>query len=226
MISLTEDKRMLGYESLNSYSNIFHFVTTRRGGYSEGAYASFNCSHYSGDEPERVCLNRKLLLEALPQSLVELVVPVQTHGTEILHIEDTFTGLSPEQKEKSLYGIDALITAEPGYCICISTADCVPVLMYDRTHQAIAAVHAGWRGTVKRIVEKTLDKMAVLYGTRGEDVQAYIGPGISLDAFEVGDEVYEAFEAAGFDMACIARRDEKWHLDLWEATGCSCCLKE
>ena len=163
MISLTEDKRMLGYESLSSYSNISHFVTTRRGGYSEGAYASFNCSHYSGDEPERVCLNRKLLLEALPQSLVELVVPVQTHGTEILHIEDTFTGLSPEQKEKSLYGIDALITAEPGYCICISTADCVPVLMYDRTHQAIAAVHAGWRGTVAHILRSTLEKMRRIF---------------------------------------------------------------
>ena len=102
MISLTEDKRMLGYESLSSYSNISHFVTTRWGGYSEGAYASFNCSHYSGDEPERVWLNRKLLLEALPQSLVELVVPVQTHGTEILHIEDTFTGLSPEQKNRCM----------------------------------------------------------------------------------------------------------------------------
>ena len=59
--------------------------------------------------------------------------------------------------------------------------------------------------------------MVELYGTKGEDVQAYIGPGISLDDFEVGDEVYEAFEVAGFDMACIARRDEKWHLDLWEA---------
>ena len=83
MISLTKDKRMLGYESLSSYSNISHFVTTRRGGYCDGFYASFNCSQYSGDEPERVCLNRKLLLEPLPQSLVELVVPVQTHGTEI-----------------------------------------------------------------------------------------------------------------------------------------------
>lgn len=111
-------------------------------------------------------------MEALPQSLVELVVPVQTHGTEILHIEDTFTGLSPEQKEKSLYGIDALITSEPGYCICISTADCVPVLMYDRTHQAIAAVHAGWRGTVAHILRGTLEKMHCIFGTEGKDVIA------------------------------------------------------
>ena len=68
-------------------------------------------------------------------------------------------------------------------CLCISTADCIPVLCYDTRRKVIAAIHAGWRGTVKRIVEKTLDKMVELYGTKGEDVQAYIGPGISLDVF-------------------------------------------
>ena len=62
-------------------------------------------------------------------------------------------------------------------CLCISTADCIPVLCYDTRRKVIAAIHAGWRGTVKRIVEKTLDKMVELYGTKGEDVQAYIGPG-------------------------------------------------
>lgn len=159
-------------------------------------------------------------MEALPQSLVELVVPVQTHGTEILHIEDTFTGLSPEQKEKSLYGIDALITAEPGYCICISTADCVPVLMYDRTHQAIAAVHAGWRGTVAHILRDTLEKMHRIFGTEGKDVTACIGPSISLESFEVGEEVYEAFKEQDFDMLRISTwngQTGKHHLDLWEA---------
>ena len=118
---------------------------------------------------------------------------------------------------KQLEGVDAMVSDMEQVCLCISTADCIPVRCYDIRRKVIAAIHAGWRGTVKRIVEKTLDKMAALYGTKGEDVQAYIGPGISLNAFEVGDEVYEAFEAAGFDMACIARRDEKWHLDLWEA---------
>ena len=81
----------------------------------------------------------------------------------------------------------------------------------------IAAVHAGWRGTVGRIVEKTLEVMRLHYGTEGKDVVACIGPSISLESFEVGDEVYAAFEAAGFDMNRIARRYEKWHLDLWEA---------
>ena len=103
------------------------------------------------------------------------------------------------------------------FCLCVSTADCVPVLLYDKEKQVIAAVHAGWRGTVGRIVEKTIEVMRIQYGTEGKDLVACIGPSISLESFEVGDEVYAAFEEAGFDMARIARRYEKWHLDLWEA---------
>lgn len=220
MISLTEDKRMLGYELLSSYSNIFHFVTTRRGGCGEGAYSSFNCSHYCGDNPEHVRLNRERLLEGIPQRSVELIIPVQTHGTEILQIDGAFSHLSPEQKEKCLYGVDAVITSEPGYCICISTADCVPVLLYDRKRQAIGVVHAGWRGTVAYILRSTLQKMNHIFGTEGKDVVACIGPSISLEAFEVGEEVYEAFQNGGFDMPRISMwnvETEKHHIDLWEA---------
>ena len=93
----------------------------------------------------------------------------------------------------------------------------VYVLLYDKERQVIAAIHAGWRGTVGRIVEKTIEVMRIQYGTEGKDLVACIGPSISLESFEVGDEVYAAFEEAGFDMTRIARRYEKWHLDLWEA---------
>ena len=114
-------------------------------------------------------------------------------------------------------GVDALVSNLPKECLCISTADCIPVLCYDARHQAIAAIHAGWRGTVARIVSKALEKMRQVYGTEGKDVYACIGPGISQEAFEVGDEVYEAFRQAGFDMERIAVRKGKWHIDLWEA---------
>ena len=116
-----------------------------------------------------------------------------------------------------LEGIDALVTRLPGYCLCISTADCVPILLYDPHTQAIAAIHAGWRGTVSRIVENTLTLMSEQYGTKGKDLIACIGPSISLEAFEVGDEVYNAFHESGFDMNIIARKESKWHIDLWEA---------
>ena len=117
----------------------------------------------------------------------------------------------------NLEEVDALVTHLPGFCICVSTADCIPVLLYDKEKQVVAAVHAGWRGTVGRIVENTLQVMKKVYNSDGKDIIACIGPGISLDSFEVGDEVYQAFEDAGFDMPRISRKENKWHIDLWEA---------
>lgn len=219
MISLTKDKRMLGYESLISYSNISHFVTTRHGGCSQGAYASFNCTHYSGDDAEAVRRNRRLLMEGMPHQPKELVIPVQTHDTRCLLIGEEYLVASLSSRQEMLQGIDALITREPGYCLCISTADCVPALVYDRRHHAIAAIHAGWRGTVESIVLRTLSRMKTEFGTEGEDIIACIGPSISLESFEVGEEVYEAFRQKGFDMPRISMRNEKTgkpHIDLWE----------
>lgn len=109
-------------------------------------------------------------------------------------------------KAATLEGVDAVMTDVPKVCVSVSTADCIPILIYDRVHHAVAAVHAGWRSTVLRIPEAVLQAMAGAYGTRPQDVEAAIGPGISLEAFEVGDEVYEAFRTAGFPMEEIARR--------------------
>lgn len=220
MISLTKDRKMLGYELLSAYPNISHFVTTRRGGCSVGTYASFNCSPYSGDEPEKVEQNRRLLVEALPEEPRQWVIPFQTHGTRVFVVKEEFVQASPEQQRDLLNGVDALITNEPGCCLCISTADCIPVLLYDKKHQTVGAVHAGWRGTVEYIIGHTLEKMRAVYGTDGSDVIACIGPGISLQSFEVGNEVYEAFRLNGFDMTRIASLNSdthKYHIDLWEA---------
>lgn len=207
---LTSDKRMLEYGILKPYSNIFGFSTTRHGGCGEGAYATFNCTHYCGDRPENVSKNLENLAALLPERPDVFVIPRQTHTTNVRVITDV-----PSQEE--LQEVDAVVTHRKGFCLCVSTADCVPVLLYDKVRGVIAAVHAGWRGTVGRIVEKTLEVMKSHYGTEGEDVVACIGPSISLESFEVGDEVYQAFAEAGFDMERIARKYEKWHLDLWEA---------
>lgn len=220
MISLTKDKRMLGYASLNVYPNILHFVTTRQGGCGEGAYATFNCSHYCGDSPEHVQQNRRMLLDGLSCKPKELVIPIQVHGTEILCIDNAYLSASREQKERMLNGVDALITRETDCCLCVSTADCVPVLLYDKAHQVVAVVHAGWRGTVAGIVRDTLKRMNVLFGTEGGGVIVCIGPSISLDSFEVGEEVYEAFREKGFDMPRISmwnQKTDKHHIDLWES---------
>lgn len=217
MIHLTTDKRMLEYSSMKPYSNIFCFSTTRHGGYSSGEYASFNCNSFCGDNPAAVEENRKLLCRLMPEQPRRLIIPHQTHQTETRIVDEGFLSHPEEEQRQLLEGIDALTTDCKGVCICVSTADCVPILYYDTRQQAIAAIHAGWRGSVSRIVTRTLQVMRDAYGTRGEDLVACIGPSISPDAFEVGDEVYERFRSEGFDMDCIAIRREKWHINLWEA---------
>lgn len=221
MIALTEDKKMLGYEVITPYSNIFCFSTTRRGGFSKGEnYASFNCTPYTGDDAECVLKNQELLCRSMPQHPKELIIPFQTHSTNILIIDSNYLQADSNQRTEMLQEVDALITREPGCCLCISTADCIPILLYDRKNQVIAAAHAGWRGTVNYIAGHTLDKMRALFGTNGKDVMACIGPGISLPSFEVGDEVYEAFRMNGFPMEYISEwkpETHKHHIDLWAA---------
>ena len=143
-------------------------------------------------------------VEALGLRLEDLALPRQVHSDNVLWMNEAGR---PEET-------DAVITDKPGLCVCVKTADCIPVLLYDTRKRVVAAVHAGWRGTVSRIVQKTIKQMQPLNST---DIHAIIGPGISLEQFEVGDEVYEAFRDAGFPMERIARKAARWHIDLWEA---------
>ena len=201
---------MLEYGILKPYSNIFAFSTTRHGGCGEGVYGTFNCTYYCGDKPESVSANLEILASVLWVRPQVFVIPRQTHTTQIRIIKDV-------PKPEDLQDVDAVVTHLNGFCLCVSTADCVPVLLYDTSRHVIAAIHAGWRGTVGRIVEKTIEVMKSHYGSEAKDIVACIGPSISLESFEVGDEVYASFEEAGFDMSRIARKYAKWHLDLWEA---------
>ena len=197
------------------------FSSTRHGGYSEGCYGEFNINRYCGDSEEAVRQNRALLCQSLGIEYNRLLMPHQVHETEIVAIDEAFLGLSSEERKTRLEGVDALMTGVAGVCIGVSTADCIPVLLYDKVHRASCAIHAGWRGTVKRIVEKAVKTMDSVYGSRPSDIMAQVGPGISLDSFEVGDEVYEAFAKEGFQMEAISRKypvaggdREKWHIDL------------
>lgn len=212
-----DDNHLLIYDLPASQGRAVAFSTTREGGCSTGAYASLNCTAYTGDNPACVERNQQLLRDMLPYPPQELVIPYQTHGTSCLTIDETYLNVSAEQKQKMLQGVDALTTNHADICLCISTADCIPVLIYDQTHHAAAAIHAGWRGTVQRIVSQTLQQMQQRYGTEGKGCIACIGPGILLQAFETGDEVYEAFAAAGFPMSQLSYRHpstQKYHLDL------------
>ena len=154
----------------------------------------------------------------------ELPFPVvqahQVHGDVIREVT------SPSTTREDLEGVDALLTNIPGLAIGARTADCIPVLLYDEPHHAVAAVHAGWRGTVLAITAKAIRRMTALYGTDPASLKAIIGPGIGPDSFQVGEEVVDAFREAGFPMDTIhtyrgprieGTMEGGHHLDLWEA---------
>lgn len=196
----------LTYYQLSEH--VVAFSTTRQGGCSTGNYAAFNVNAYCGDDEEHIRANRKALCQLLGIDTERLVMPHQVHGTQAFRVDGP--------QEGTIEGVDAVMTSVPQLCIGVSTADCIPVLLYDGVRHVACAVHAGWRGTVQRIVLEAVKAMQQTYGTKADDLQAVVGPGISLDSFEVGDEVYEQFAEAGFAMERISRRDEKWHIDLPE----------
>ena len=190
----------------NMGTGVTAFSTTRQGGCSTGNYAAFNINGYCGDDEVHIAANKVALCGLLGIDSNRLVMPHQVHDCVVRRIDGPQQGV--------IEGVDAVMTDVPQLCIGVSTADCIPVLLYDSTHRAVSAVHAGWRGTVLRIVQKAVEAMRDTYGTAPADLQAVIGPGISLDSFEVGDEVYDQFLSAGFDMQPISRREAKWHIDL------------
>ena len=195
-------------------SNVTAFSSTRHGGVSEGNYGTFNVNVYCGDNPDHIAQNRRALCKLLHIKTDRLVMPHQVHGTGITQISKTFFLLSEDIRRSVTEGIDALITNVPGVCIGVSTADCIPIIIYDPEHHAAGVVHSGWRGTVANIAEAAVASMVRSYHSKPELLLTVIGPGISCRNFEVGDEVYNSFASANYPMDAIAVREEKWHIDL------------
>lgn len=202
---------------LDKYKSLCHFTSTTNGGVSEGNYATLNLGLYSGDSPENVMENRFRLASTIGLPLENLFFPYQTHGDKVYVIDKEFLQYSPTKQKELLSGVDALITNIPLICIGVTTADCVPILLFDSETKVFAAVHAGWRGTVADIVGKTIEEMIQVFGVEPPNIAAYIGPSISQDVFEVGEEVVLAFENSGFDMNQLGKVNndtKKMHIDL------------
>ena len=211
---------MLQFPVLSGDCNISHFVTTREGGVSSGNYASFNPGAYSGDDLESVRMNRQILSDAIGVPSEYIFAPFQVHGCEVRSLSASFLSLTTEEQESLLHGVDALVTDVPGICVAVTTADCVPVLLYAPDKKVVAAIHAGWRGTVQQIVSRTVRLMVEEFGADPSLMQAGIAPSIGPEAFEVGEEVVDAFREAGADFSFIMKRNAltgKAHIDLWEA---------
>lgn len=207
---------VLKSQLLSNEAGIIHFCTLR-GCHdvsvsdevvdSRNPFAKYNLCSYSGDSAEHVLESRKAYADALGIDVTRMWFPRQVHGTEILVVDSSM----PDNQEA-----DAVITLEKNLLIGVSTADCVPILLYDSEKQIVAAIHAGWRGTVAGIVSKTMAKLKTEFGCLACNVKAMIGPSISPEAFEVGDEVVSQFLAIG-DEDCVISGYSKPHIHLWRA---------
>lgn len=205
---------------LLSHSEIIHFQTTRPGGVSTSPYNTFNLSYWTGDDPQTVLQNRQRLADAVGLPLSHFVIARQTHGANVrvVTLSEQGSGVYFENKE-ALPDTDALITDLPDTVLCISTADCIPVLFYDPYKKVIAAAHAGWKGTAQRIAVQTVERMVYHYGCKREDILAGILVGAGLCCYEVDEKVAAALRrtcSCGASCADVLRADGagKYHVDL------------
>lgn len=159
--------------------------STRHGGLSQGAYASLNVGISTDDDPAVVEQNRHIFFNSLGLQPEHIASAYQVHGDAILKVEQ------PLREE----GYDALITNVPEVFLTVTIADCTPILIADPVQRAVAAIHAGWRGTAAQIVAKTLRQLEIEYGSNPADCYAYIGTCIDECSFEVNADVADHFAA-------------------------------
>lgn len=201
------------FDNMSRWAGVDTFVTTR----TTAIGTDFNLGLYAGGDASTVEANLASLCKALDLPRTHLIFPQQTHGKEVGIVDKELLSKPRHEQQAALYGKDALITNMPGIAIAIATADCVPVLFYDPEKHAIAAIHAGWRGTVAKIVSETVEAMARCYGTNPVRLYAAIAPCIGVESYEVGDDVAVRFIEAGFDDTSIVVRNVatgKAHIDL------------
>jgi YfiH family protein len=202
-----------------------HGFSARPGGVSTVYGAkSFNLGWTNEDDPAAVAENRRLLVEKVAPS-AKLVTVRQVHSNHIhaIKAEDALEGRLETPEGKAVLEGDGLITDSPGVLLGAGTADCVPVLIIDPVRRAVGAFHAGWRGTVARIVEKGVEAMQREYGSSLGDLQAAVGPSIGPCCYTVGDEVWERFLAEFpyatelFKTVTLEKNASELRVNLWEA---------
>ncbi len=183
---------------LSAFPEIVFGMSTKLGGYDNPPYYN-NLSYYVGDFRDIVQSNRDEFFDKLGIKSQRLAIPQQIQGDNIEVIDEPGT----------YSDVDALITEENDIYLVVSTADCLPVAVYDKSKKVIANIHSGWRGTEKKIVTKAVKKMMTKFGSKPENMVVFIGPGINRHNFEVGPEVAELF-----DKKYIEESDGKFYVDL------------
>jgi YfiH family protein len=213
-------------------------VFTRRGGVSQGPYASLNVGSTVGDDPESVGTNHQLIYRAMGALPHQVVTGHQVHGQHVVAV-------SAEDGGQVIPETDALMTNVPGLVLLLRFADCVPVFFYSPRQNVVGLAHAGWQGTLKGIAARTAEALSVTYGSRLDELYVGLGPAIGPCCFEVGPEVLDLFRAEPWmreELIAHRQPSGKAHIDLWQANAwqlrdlgvqhisvaalCTCCRQD
>lgn len=188
--------------ALSDIKGVKHGFFTRQGGVSQGDFATLNAGRENGDPLECVQENRRRISQSLGFDEKKLITARQRHTANVVVVDRPFEEEPPEA--------DALITTTPGLFIGVLTADCVPVLLSTTKGGMVAAIHAGWRGSVGGILENTIVKMKAL---GAKEIQAALGPCIWQDTYEVSQEFYDNLKNAP-SFFKPGNRPDHWQFDL------------
>jgi YfiH family protein len=175
----------LASSPLSAVSGLRHAFFTREGGVSQGIYASLNAGIGSQDDPAHVAENRRRMAEAMGVAPANFLSLYQVHSPDAVIADGPWDAASRPRA-------DAIVTRTPGLAIGVTAADCGPVLFADPRARVIGAAHAGWKGALTGVLEKTVDAMETL-GSRRSDISVAIGPLIRQRSYEVGAEFVARF---------------------------------
>lgn len=217
----------LTFPALEETGIVEHLFSTRVGGVSDGIYRSLNFHYEMGDRRENVDENYRRIADVLGhgRTLDDFVLGQQTHTTNVRVVTEKDRGKGVTRK-RDYRDVDGLVTNVPGLILTTFHADCTPLYFVDVRHRAIGLSHSGWRGTVGRMGQKTLELMNRQYGTDPSECLCAIGPSICGDCYEVGTDVIDAFRRE-FDTPGMFLTEQysiyqqhgkdKFLLDLWKA---------
>jgi YfiH family protein len=170
-------------EIFHRYPELLFAMSTRKGGVSPEPLG-MNLSFHVGDERENVIKNRELFFGKMGVLSEDLTFTQQIHGDTVTLVQ------TPGQYEQC----DALVTNRQGMYLTISVADCVPIFLFDPVAKAVAAVHAGWRGSKADIVTRALTTMHAAFASQAENVVAFIGPSAGVCCYEIGEDLLSQFD--------------------------------
>jgi YfiH family protein len=208
------DYKGLAYYRHTAWDAVKHGVFTRHGGVSEAHWASLNVGGANGDDEQAVRVNHERMYEALDVNADDAVTVWLVHGV------DTIVAHPPTEGQRWLAKADGIVTNQKDLPLVMRYADCVPLLAYDPVEEVIALGHAGWRGTVNGMGASLVQTMQEAYQCKPENIEVVIGPSISPENYQVGEEVVEAVHAYYGDASDLIMRDPEdgtAYFDLWSA---------